>query len=72
LIDMLKKLEETGKLPPEASQLCDDIKCWGNEAAHTGSPTTAAEADLACMSTDILIAWLFGHIKPAINKQQAH
>jgi len=71
LIDMLRKLEGTGKLPPEASQLCDDVKCWGNEGAHSRSPITAKDADLACMFTDILIAWLYGHVKPAINKNPA-
>jgi len=69
LIDMIRKLEDNGQLPVEATQLCEDIKCWGNKGAHSNAPIAAKDADLACMFSDILVAWLYGHIRPSVQNQ---
>jgi len=68
LSDKIKELEKQGKLPPETSTLCDDIKNFGDKGAHAYEPTTAEDADHAIMWTDIIIAWLYGCVEPISNE----
>jgi len=71
LFKKIKQLEEQGKLPPETSSLCDDVREFGKKGAHAYEPITAKDADYAIMWTDIIIAWLYGYIEPTPNNSKS-
>ena len=66
--DMIEDSVNQGIVPPEVKTLCEDIKAYGNKGAHPKSndvPVSQGEAEYALLFTDVMVAWLYGNIRPA-------
>jgi len=72
LSNMIAELSKRNILPEETKRLCDEIKGFGNRAAHPSDPTDEEDARNAVYFADIVISWLYGYITPIEGTLSRH